>query len=84
MYKLRYGITIGQYETMLNSQEGKCLICSSKDSRGPGNLVVDHNHKTGKIRGLLCVPCNLMLGYAKDSYDILSSALSYVKEKENV
>ena len=59
-----YGMAPGQYETMLEEQEGKCQICH--ETRGT-DLVVDHCHDSGVIRGLLCSRCNTMLGMAKDS-----------------
>jgi hypothetical protein len=57
MKKLRQGLTIAQYDELLEAQGGVCAICG----RPPKNrrLAVDHNHKTGKIRGLLCWVCNL-------------------------
>ena len=61
----RYGITKEEYELMLSKQDSKCAICGSKDSKYFSRskyLVVDHCHKTGKIRGLLCAPCNTLLG----------------------
>ncbi len=54
-----YGITKEKYKEMYQKQNGKCLICfRTKDV-----LCVDHNHSTGKIRGLLCKPCNSLLGH---------------------
>jgi len=57
-----YGIEPEDYERMLAAQHGGCALCGS----GPGprrNLPVDHDHVTGRIRGLLCVPCNSRLGW---------------------
>jgi len=50
-----YGITQGEYDTILRNQGGKCGVCQRKPKK---NLAVDHNHKTGKVRGLLCYFCN--------------------------
>jgi len=55
----KYGLTPEQLEAMKVAQEYKCAICR----RRPRRLVVDHSHDTGKIRGLLCVPCNANLGW---------------------
>lgn len=57
-----YGLTLSEYEQMLSSQGRKCGICSSGFS-DKKIAVVDHNHQTGKVRGLLCKKCNLSLGY---------------------
>lgn len=56
-----YGITLEQYDKMFETQNGVCAICSgiNKDGR---RLFVDHDHKTGEIRGLLCYQCNSLLG----------------------
>lgn len=72
--KKRYGISIETYNRMLIEQKGECKICKSKFR----NLQIDHDHSTGKIRGLLCNPCNRILGMAKDSTLILASAIQYL------
>ena len=54
----RYGLAFVDFEKMRTAQKGKCAICKTETKR----LCVDHDHKTGKIRGLLCVPCNVLLG----------------------
>lgn len=56
----RYGITIEQYDFMLQAQGGVCKICLQEDPKG--RLAVDHCHKTGRVRGLLCRICNNQLG----------------------
>lgn len=70
-----YGITIQEYEEMVKNQKGKCLICHTKTTK----LVVDHNHTTSKVRGLLCQKCNSALGIFKDSKVILQSAINYLE-----
>lgn len=72
-----YGITIEQYEEMKRIQNGLCAICLKKPP--PGRIAVDHCHATGKIRGLLCIACNLILGNGKDSPDILRAAADYLE-----
>ncbi len=64
----RYGLTKDGYEAMLKKQDGKCAMCGSKNARSKGSnyLVVDHCHKTKRIRGLLCIPCNVSVGH----YDV--------------
>lgn len=81
-----HGITIDDYESMLKNQNFKCAICGSsgenteKYKHRP--LFVDHNHKTGKVRGLLCSNCNFILGHAKDDISILENAIKYLKESD--
>ena len=79
--KRKYGITQQEYEQMLESQEYKCAICGTHDCghNETPNLLVDHDHETNEVRGLLCSSCNLMLGKAQDSIDILSRAITYLK-----
>lgn len=70
----RYGITSDDYDQMLICQGGKCAICKEQSDR----LFVDHDHATRNVRGLLCHGCNIILGNAKDSPDILRAALAYL------
>ena len=58
----KYGITIEDYEKLLVSQNGVCAICSGEPDTRWKILAVDHCHKTGKVRGLLCMTCNTMIG----------------------
>jgi hypothetical protein len=76
----KYKITMAEYEAMSRKQFGKCAICFAltKDVRY-GVLCVDHCHKTGKVRGLLCVECNTGLGRFEDKLQILSNAMDYLK-----
>jgi hypothetical protein len=80
-YNLRkYGLTPDDYEALLASQGGTCAICG-ESPRGVGRygrLVVDHEHASGKIRGLLCSNCNRALGWFRDSPSILRAAESYL------
>ena len=70
----RYGIGLGDLNKMMESQQGKCAICKE-----PLSLKVDHNHKTGKVRGLLCNGCNRGLGFFTDNMSVLESAICYLK-----
>ncbi len=76
-YVKRYGITIDEYDTLLRSQNGVCAICSREPVDGQ-RLAVDHDHKTGKVRGLLCFKCNTGLGHLGDSLDTLKRAVDYL------
>lgn len=62
----RYGITLADYVAMLRAQGGGCAICGQKPTRR--NLAVDHDHATGKVRGLLCAPCNTGLGTLESDF----------------
>lgn len=76
--KSKYGITAEQYDAMLAAQGGKCALCGREGNVGGKRLAVDHCHGTGKVRGLLCNPCNTMLGNARDDVDLLTAAIAYV------
>ena len=78
--KYRHGITIEQYEHMLEDQKHLCAICLKYPQDNLKNpWHVDHDHSTGKIRGILCHSCNTALGNFKDDPDILGRALEYIK-----
>lgn len=71
----RYGITVEQYEAMLRSQRFRCAICQRRDVA----LVVDHCHKTKRVRGLLCNNCNHAIGKFRDDPEIMRRAIEYVQ-----
>lgn len=75
--KSMYGITLEQFNQMLTSQDNKCGICEEpfKDRK---RTHVDHNHKTGRIRQLLCQECNHALGLFKENKRILLKAVEYL------
>lgn len=77
--KKLYGITPEQYEQMRQLQENSCAICGTHQDTLPRALCVDHDHDTGKIRGLLCDTCNRGLGLLKDNQVILNRAIRYLK-----
>lgn len=60
--KSRYGVSLEEYNTMFESQGGECKICKRHQTEFSKRLRVDHCHKTGRVRGLLCSRCNLHLG----------------------
>ena len=81
--KSRYGLTPEQYWTMVDEQDGRCAICNrTNNNKKTKTLVVDHNHKTGKTRALLCTSCNLKLGIAEDK-KFLSKAFAYLAKYED-
>lgn len=71
----KYGLTIAAYEARVAEQHGQCAICHV----GVVELHVDHDHATGAVRGLLCLGCNLALGYVQDSLDVLQSLMTYLR-----
>lgn len=80
--KKNFGITCEEYHAVLEKQNGCCAICFGIDE--DVKLAVDHDHETGKIRGLLCRSCNVGIGHLKDSKTVLASALAYLEKwKEN-
>jgi len=74
----RWGLTKSQYDAMAESQHGVCAVCSKPDITGR-RLAVDHCHKTGKLRGLLCYACNTALGRFNDDVSLLSKAIKYLQ-----
>lgn len=77
----KYGLTLEQYDAMLASQNGACKICNSFTPGGTsGRFHVDHDHTTGKIRGLLCHHCNIGLGHFKDDISTLAKAIAYLQD----
>ena len=72
----KYGITVDEYDRILSKRGGVCKICS-KSSQGI-SLAVDHDHQTGRIRGILCENCNRGLGMFKDSPMLLAEAIKYL------
>lgn len=81
----KYGITEDKYREMVLNQNNLCKICKEMTSTiSHGKLVIDHCHKTGVVRGLLCGSCNVMLGNAKDSIKILKSAIDYLTGDESI
>ena len=63
---------------MFIAQDGRCAICERDVCEIPRGLYIDHDHKTGKVRGLLCDRCNMSLGGFKDNVIILQNAINYL------
>ncbi len=79
----QYGITEDQFQKMLEQQGGKCALCPVVfSSEGRRNLCVDHDHDTGRVRGLLCARCNTSIGQLGDNADGLRKALAYLEGTE--
>lgn len=77
--RIRYGITLEDYNAMYERQGGRCAICGAAE----GKLVVDHNHKTGKVRELLCHLCNAMIGCAREDLAIIAAAAAYLYREQH-
>lgn len=74
--KIKYNMTVEEYNVLYNNQKGKCFICNKTMK---GSLNIDHCHTTGKIRGLLCWSCNIGLGKFKDNKNYLQKAIEYLE-----
>jgi hypothetical protein len=79
-----YGLMPDDYDRLLNKQGGRCAICQAKTPKRRGissdriEWCVDHDHRTGKVRGLLCYACNAALGCLDDDIDLFESAIHYL------
>lgn len=82
----KYGLTLDDYDAMLEEHGGVCGICQRPEMRRSKNgrtlpLGVDHDHTTGEVRGLLCGRCNSILGFIEDR-DLLEAALGYLFDRD--
>jgi len=73
----KYKMSLPDYEARVASQFGQCAVCGGRPTR----FVVDHDHSTSEIRGLLCHMCNIMLGCAKDTPEVLRQAALYLERR---
>lgn len=84
--KRQFGISFDDFMSLMDSQLGLCAICHGEMDRGQTSnkrLNIDHDHKTGKVRGLLCFRCNTGIGSLNDDPKVLASAIRYLmKERE--
>jgi hypothetical protein len=76
----KYGITIEGYDRLLAAQGGRCAICGSTETKSNArkHFCIDHDHKTGEIRGLLCMTCNSGIGGLNDDPSLVLAALAYL------
>ena len=70
----KYGLSPGELEALLAAQGGLCAICRSRPAEH-----VDHDHVSGKVRGVLCFPCNVALGHLRDDVSLFKSAIDYLE-----
>jgi hypothetical protein len=80
----RYNITLEQYNDLLFKQNSTCLICHKHRNELNKDLVVDHCHETGKIRGLLCNMCNTSLGFIKEDFQSAINLAKYIQIHKDV
>lgn len=73
----KYALLPQEYEAMLVAQENRCAICTMQFVSGI-QPCIDHDHRSGRVRGILCAPCNLMLGNARDNVVYLRKAIDYL------
>lgn len=82
---VKFSLSSDEYEALSHSQGNVCAICGQPETKinqgSIAQLGVDHDHETGRIRGLLCQNCNLGLGHFKDSIQSLSNAIDYLMER---
>ncbi len=75
-----HGMTVEEYDAMWAKQGGRCAICAVPLVRGgKGKADVDHSHQTGKRRGILCHLCNCVIGFARESIEVLERTISYLE-----
>lgn len=79
--KVKFKMTLDEYNSLLTSQKYGCAICGKKEEKI--HLSVDHDHVTGKNRGILCANCNNGLGRFKDSSEFLRKAANYIDKWNN-
>ncbi len=75
-FRAVYGLPLEYKARLLDAQNNRCAICE----RSEIELVTDHDHKTGKVRKMLCRACNLMIGYCQENTDILQNGIAYLQE----
>lgn len=82
--KHHFGLSVEEYDAMLKRQGGKCAICRGGPTKRYKRLSVDHDHKTKKVRGLLCSNCNTGLGYFKDDPENTQAATDYLEAHSSI
>lgn len=78
----KYGLTPDQWDSLFLSQQSRCAICASTTPRSERGWATDHDHATGKLRGILCQPCNKALGCFLDKPEVLRAAAAYVEKTQ--
>jgi len=81
--KYEYGITLDQYNEMFKEQEGKCAICQRHQNKLTRTLCVDHDHKTNKVRALLCLTCNTDVSVVENRLEEMTNYLNKYRKDVN-
>ena len=82
-YKRLYNIDLKDFNSMLLQQNNRCAICNeSLDLTNPKKVCIDHDHSTGKVRGILCRNCNLAIGFFRDNPEYTNNATLYLKRSD--
>lgn len=78
----KYGIVKSDYLALKEKQNHKCAICEAEEVNLKTGLLVDHDHDTGAVRGLLCHHCNAGIGMLRDNITVMKSAIEYLKKSK--
>lgn len=83
-YRLKagYGLSLGDFDRMVMQQGGLCAMCGRRPKNHSKILVVDHDHKSGHVRGLLCFNCNMVLGHLRDDVSLMRRVIKYLQACE--
>lgn len=82
MLRRNYGISLDEYNKMLEEQKGNCYVCERHHTTQKKSLSVDHCHKTGVVRRLLCSNCNTSLGLLKENIESVKKLINYIEENK--
>ena len=77
----KFGLTLEAYADLLEQQGGVCAICKTSDTFPWDWFCVDHDHATGRVRGLLCAFCNNVLGHSRENVETLRNAIDYLESR---
>ena len=78
--KHRYNLSLNDWLDIWKKQDGKCAVCG-KAFENPSNACIDHNHITGKVRGLLCKKCNIAIGFFDENINSMERAIKYIQKE---
>ena len=81
---VKYGITEEDYNRMFEAQRGRCAICGKHQQDMKRRLSVDHDHETGKVRALLCLGCNALVGRIETSPEVVEECYAYVERHKTI
>lgn len=77
--KAKYGVSLEWIDEQLEQQDNKCTLCDTQLHKGK-NIAIDHCHKTGIVRGIICRPCNSAMGMFNDNPALIERAIEYLKK----